>query len=125
MKAFEPSIARRRRRRAEGAYASLRQSVDQTGYERILGPDDDEIDALVARETDNGVDIGCLDGDTGRIGGDSGVARGTIQRVAERRSGNGPAQGMLPSARADDKDAHGSIPRRISTCRAVLYHPGA
>ena len=75
-------------RRAEDAQARGLEAIDDAGGERVVGTDDGEVDALVARELHEGVVVGDLDGNAGGELRDAGVARraedgGDARRLAE------------------------------------------
>ncbi len=92
--------------RPEGGDAGRLQPVDQPGNQRLLGTDDDEIDAFRFAKSDQQVEIRCRNLDALGLLGDPGIARRAIELVAERRGADRPAQRMFAPPRADDQNPH-------------------
>ena len=107
-KAFEPSRPGRRGARPEAGDPRLGHSIGKAGDERRLGPDDDEVDGLVAgRRNQPFVVVGRSDGQQpwrrASMPGLPGAASssGRCGERAERADDR-----VLAAARADDEDLH-------------------
>ena len=100
----------RPRGRAEGEDPGVLEPVHQTGDQRRLGADDDEVDGVAFRVRDQSVDV--LGGDVDACGHarDPGVARRAGQSRAQRRFRDRPAQRMFTSARSNDQHFHKTSP---------------
>ena len=101
--AFEP---RRLAARAEGGDAGGAQDVGDALGERRLGADHHEVDGVLAHEGEDLVAVEDVEGDAGRLLGDAGVAGGAPEPVALRVLREGPGQGVLAAAAAEDEDVH-------------------
>ena len=88
--ALEPSSRAAARVGPKAAMPRAASSVDEAGDERRLGPDDDEVDALVARRAAAmPADVVDADVEQAGVGGDPGVAGraedlGRLRRARER-----------------------------------------
>jgi hypothetical protein len=95
-----------RRARPEGGDPRLLQGVDQSGDQRRLGPDRDQIDRPLARRGDDrlgvpGADLGQALG----VGGDPGVARRAEQLRRPRRARQRPHHRVLATTGSDNQHA--------------------
>ena len=98
--------ARRCRGRAEHGDSGVPEDVRDAGDERRLGADDDEIDVERAREPQQPVGVVRGDRVTRRERRDAGAARRGMELVERRRGRQPPRERVLPTPRADEKDAH-------------------
>ena len=95
--------SRRGRARPEDRDAEATQRIRETGDQRDLGADDDEVDLERAREPEQALGVLGTDGMTVRERRDAGVARRRVQLLEERRLRELPRERMLTTARADDE----------------------
>ena len=110
--ALEPSSRGDLARGPEGGDAACGQRVDQTGDERRLGPDDDEVDRLALGRRGQGVDVVDADVEQVGVGGDAGVAGRAEHLRRLRRAPQRADDRVLAPARADDEDLHAATDSR-------------
>ena len=100
---------------AEGEDAALAQDVGDAFGEGGLGADHHEIDGVFGAEGEDLLAVEDVEGDAGRLLGDAGVAGGAPEAVAFRVLREGPGQGVLAAAAAEDEDVHGEL-HRVRGC---------
>ena len=100
---------------AEGDRVSVgsehQHAVDEAGDQRPFRPHHHEVDSLALGECQQPIDVIGGDGNALGFPRDSGVSGRAEQLVAERRSGNRPAQRVFAPARPHDKNPQFSTPR--------------
>ena len=84
------------------------EDVDEPLLEGRFGPDDGEVDRLVAGELEEPSESVAAIGKHRASGGDAGVARGTDDLGDGRSAAKLPRQGVLTPARPDDENLHGA-----------------
>ena len=106
--AFEPFDLRRGARRAEERQPGGAHRVAQPGGQRHLRSTHDQIGALGDRRRDQLAGRVRADRNAGdlRLAGDAGVAGRGDDLFAQRALPQLPGERVLPSARANEKDAH-------------------
>ena len=110
LRALDP---RRRRARPEDRDADVAQLVGRAGHERRLRPDDGEVDAQVAGELDEPLDVLAANGMAAVQPRDARVAGRGVELREPRAAHERARQRMLATARADEEDPHGaSLVRR-------------
>ena len=92
--------------RAEDGQALLGQPIGEPGAERILGPDHDQVDALVGGQAHQAVEVRGGDVDVARHLGRARVAGRAEHLADERRCGDLPAQRVLAPAGPDHQHLH-------------------
>ena len=98
---------------AEHRDAALAQRVGDTGDERSLGADHDEVDGVLVREVGDRGRVVRVEVDEGRVLRDAGVAGGGEDLVRGLLGAQREDDGVLARARAEDQDLHPpSLPRR-------------
>ena len=86
----------------------MAELVGGAGHERRLRPDDGEVDAQVASELDEPLDVLATDGMAAAQPRDARVA-GSCMQLSELRAAQERArQRVLATARADEEDPHGA-----------------
>lgn len=91
---------------AEGGDAPRLHGVHHAQGQRVIRGDHDEINLMLRRPIHHGRYIGGLNGDALGQGGDTAVARGTEEGFDLRAFGQGPDEGVLAAAAANDKNVH-------------------
>lgn len=124
-KALGPFKGRSGSARAKSLDANGRQLVNQTQNQRNLGADHDETDVVVFCKADQRIHILGLDRNAGGHIGDPGIARRAIERVAQRRIPDAPAQRVLAPTRSHHKDFHGTRSFQACCRQRALYHGSA
>ncbi len=89
----------------------MAERIRDARHERRLGADDDEVGVQEAREPEQPVAVIRRDRMTRGERRDPGTSRRRVELVERRRRRELPRQRVLPTARADEEDAH----RREST----------
>ncbi len=84
--------------RAECLDAGAFEIVNNPGAERRLGPDDDQIDAVLAAKRDDRRMIGQIERNALGLLRNPGIARRAIKPPSERASRHFPCQSVLPPA---------------------------
>ena len=77
--------------------------IGYAGHERVLGPDDDEVDALRLDEASDGVEVARGQVDVGAYAGCSGIAGCDGESAEARALRHLPGQGVFASAGADQQ----------------------
>lgn len=84
--------------------------IGQTGDQRRLGADNDEIDRMRNSEINDFLQLAGGDGDTLGETCDPGVSGGTVYLSAQGGLGNGPTKCVLASTRSNDQNIHRKLP---------------
>ena len=93
--------------RAERLDPGALEIIHDTGGERSLGSDHDEVDRARLAERDHVSVVGGIERDTLRLARDPGVAGGAIKLVHQGACRDLPGQRVFAPARAEDEDIHG------------------
>jgi hypothetical protein len=93
-------------RTAEDRDPGLLQAIGESGHQRLLRPDDDQVVALGHGVLDQRIDVAGADRDRLRLLCDSGVARSATQRFNLGAAGQGPGQRVLPATATYEQDLH-------------------
>jgi hypothetical protein len=103
---LRPALARldlgRRTGRPERPQPARLQRVDDPVRERVVGPDDRQVDRLLGRPVGQPVALARADRDQLGDRPDPGVARRAVERPADRALAQLPAKRVLAPAAADD-----------------------
>src|SRR3989442_1342309 len=97
------------RARPEHGKAFVAQAVGETGNQRHLGPDDDEVGALALGEPHDAVVVVDAHRHAHGAPGDAGIARRRHQTREPRALGELPAERVLAAAAADDEQVHSGL----------------
>jgi hypothetical protein len=111
--------------RPEGPDAERGEIVDETRDQRRLGSDHHQPDVFLPAQRQDCVVVGDVERDVAAEPRRSGIARRDQERRAERARRDRPSQGMLASARSDEKDVHVGGPSLalVSRIRGALATP--
>ena len=93
--------------RAEGLGAGGFEVIDDACAERRLGPDNDQIDAVLTAIRDHRRMVADIERNALRLTRDARIARGTDEPVYERACRHLPGQRMFAAAGAKEQDVHG------------------
>jgi hypothetical protein len=91
---------------SERFYAEIRQLISESCDERGFGANDDKLDFIVLRESDDPVDVLSGYGDAFGFLRNSGIAWRAIELGNQRGTRNSPAQRMFTAAAAYYQDPH-------------------
>lgn len=92
--------------RAEDGDPGGGERIGDAGDERLFRPDDDEADAVIAAERDDGGMVGRIEGNEFRLGGDAGIAGRGGEARNQRRAAELPGKRVLTPTRSDQKNMH-------------------
>ena len=109
--------------RAEGLDAGGFEVIDDACAERRLGPDNDQIDAILTAIRDHCRMVGNIKRNAFRLPGNACIAGGADEPVRERACRHLPGQRMFAAAGAEQQDVHGLS--HIAGAPLARQRPGA
>ena len=118
MNPLEPS-SRAAARRAEGLDTGGFEVIDDACAERRLGPDNDQIDAVLPAIRDHRRMVADIERNALRLTRDARIARGTDEPVCERACRHLPGQRVFAAAGAKEQDVHGLRTSRVPSSTAA------